>query len=161
MVLTVALLGAGCGNIGAQFQPSTLPLCYRNDKYDLTFFLPASWQGYSVLLQQWDGVAYSPAADKTIVTGHGMMITLRHPQWTAKAPYQDIPILVFTHAQWDALNAGKLWPSFFAGGTIEELWQTQKYVFAMSSRYALDDSVKEWKETTDIVQRNHAAHTTF
>jgi hypothetical protein len=121
-------------------------------------FLPASWRGYSVSIQQLEDETYSPAEDKQIIVGHTPMITLRHPRWQASAPYQDIPILVFTRAQWDALHHGKLWPSLFAGGTTDELWHSQEYVFGMSSRYAFDDSVKEWKETADIVERNRAAN---
>ena len=152
----MALLASGCVN--APRQPSGLPLRYHNARYDLTFFLAASWRGYSVLIQQWDGETYSPTADKTIVVGHGPMITLRHPQWQASAPYQDIPILVFTRAQWDALHHGKLWPSLYAGGIMEELWHNRKYVFAISSRYNADDSVNNWREVANVVEQNCAAH---
>jgi hypothetical protein len=158
MLAIVALLTTGCGCLNAPNQPSGLPLRYHHAQYDLTFFLPASWRGFSVLSQQWDGETYSPATDEMIVVGHGTIITLRHPQWTASAPYQDIPILVFTRAQWDALLHGKLWPSLFAGGTMHELWHSQEYVFGISSRYTFDDSVREWKETADIVEWNRAAN---
>ncbi len=86
------------------------------------------------------------------------MITLRHPQWQASARYQDIPILVFTRAQWDALHQGKLWPSLFAGGIMDELWHNREYVFAISSRYNADDSVKDWREVANVVEQNCAAH---
>jgi hypothetical protein len=124
----------------------------------LTFFLPVNWQGYSALVQQWDGVHYSPPVDKVIVVGHGAMIVLRHPQWKASAPSQDIPILVFTLAQWDALHHGKLWPSQFAGGVMEEIWHNRQYVFGMSSRCAFEETVGRWKETADIVEQNLAAN---
>ena len=87
------------------------------------------------------------------------MITLRHPQWQADAPYQDIPILVFTRAQWDELHQGRLWPSIFAGGVMYELWHNQKYVFAISSRYNWEEDAKGWKEADDIIQTNCSVHT--
>src|SRR5580698_6448207 len=92
----------GCSTV--QKHPADLPVVYHNEKFDLTIWLPASWKGYSVLIQQLDDEVYSPAKDKLIIVGHNPMITLRHPQWQASAPYQDISILVFTHAQWDDLN---------------------------------------------------------
>jgi hypothetical protein len=143
---------------GGDSRLSDLPIHYQNPEYDLTFLLPASWQGYSVLVQQWDGETYSTATDKTIVVGRGPMITLRHPRWQASAPYQDIPILVFTRSQWDALNHGNLWPSLFAGGTMYELWHSQRFVFAISSRYNAADEVSGWKEVAEIVEQNRAAN---
>lgn len=101
-------------------------------------------------IEQWEGTTYSPALDKTIVVGHGRVITLRHPQWRANTLYQDIPILVFTRAQWD----DGIWPSLYAGGTMGELWHNQNYVFAMSSRYNADQQVKGWKEVNKIVEQN-------
>ena len=154
--IIMAFLASGCVN--APSRPSGLPLRYHNAQYDFTFFLAERWRGYSVLIQQWEGVKYSPTADKQIVVGDGPMITLRHPQWQASARYQDIPILVFTRAQWDALHQGKLWPSLFAGGIMHELWHNRKYVFALSSRYNADDSVKDWREVANIVEQNCAVH---
>jgi hypothetical protein len=153
-----ALLATGCANRDVTSQPSSLPLRYHNARYGLTFFLPASWRDYSVSIQQLEDTTYSPAEDKQILVGHTAMITLRHPRWQASAPYQDVPILAFTRAQWDALHHGGLWPSLFAGGTMDELWHSQEHVFAMSSRYAFDDSVREWKEAADIVERNCTAN---
>src|SRR5439155_5520944 len=152
-----ALLATGCGSLNAPNYPSDLPLRYHKAQCGLTFFLPASWQGYSVLIQQWDGETYSPAVDKLVAVGHGPMIVLRLPQWRVSAPYQDIPILVFTRAQWDALHQGKLWPSLYAGGAMDEMWHNRKYVFGMSSRY-------NWGVfngsgvVSDIVERNRAAN---
>jgi hypothetical protein len=119
------------------------------------FSLPASWRGYSVLVQQWEGQTYLPAADKSLVTEHGPFIVLRHPQWKASDPYQDIPILVFTRRQWEIHHQGKF--SVGAGGVWMEIGHNSQYVFAISSRYNSDDSVKGWKEASDIVGRNMAA----
>jgi hypothetical protein len=158
MLAIVVVLTTGCGSLNAPNQPSGLPLRYHNAQYDLTFFLPASWRDYSVSVQQLDDESSSPTEDRQILVGHTPMITLRHPRWQASAPCQDIPILVFTSAQWDALHHGKLWPSLFAGGVMDELWHNQSYVFAMSSRYNADDEVSGWKEVAEIIEQNRAAN---
>src|SRR2546426_1113307 len=152
------VLATGCSSMDVASQPSGLPLRYHDARYGLTFFLPANWRGYSVSIQQLEDETYSPAEDKQIVVGHTPMLTLRHPQWQASAPYQDIPILILTRPQWDALHLGKLWPSVFAGGVMDELWHKQEYVFTMSSRYNAADGVKAWKEAADIVEKNRAAN---
>jgi hypothetical protein len=146
----------GCSTV--QNHPADSPVVYHDSEYGLTFWLSASWRGYSVLVRQLDDEVYSPARDKLIIVGHNPMITLRHPQWQASAPYQDIPILVFTRAQWDDLNHGGLWPSIFAGGAMDELWHNQTFVFAMSSRYNAADEIEGEKEVEDIINRNCAIH---
>jgi hypothetical protein len=156
--VVAALLITGCNNMSVARQSSGLPLRYHNAHYGLTFYLSASWRDYSISVQQLEDVKYSPGEDKQIIVGHTPMITLRHPQWQAAKPYQDIPILVFTRVQWDALHHGELWPSLFAGGVIDELWHNQGFVFAMSSRYNANDEMSGWKEVADIVERNHAAN---
>src|SRR5262249_13224871 len=92
----------------------------------------------------------------TAVTARGPIVVLRHPQWKADALYQDIPIMVFTRSQWDALHSGKFFP--YAGGAISEMWHSRKYVFGGYNRSNADDSVKGWKEADDILGRNCAAH---
>src|SRR5690348_9087663 len=102
--IILALLATDCVN--APNHPSALPLCYHNKEYGLTFFLPANWQGYSVLVQQWEGISYLPARDTTALIAHGPMIVLRHPQRKGDDPYQDIPIMVFTLNQWESDKQG-------------------------------------------------------
>ena len=154
--IATALLAAGCGSLNAPSHPSGLPLRYHDAQYDFTFFLPASWQGYSVLTQQWEAQTYSAATDKVVVAEHGPMIVLRHPQWKASDPYQDIPILVFTRSQWEAEHQGKFFP--YAGGVIFEMQHNDKYVFGIYSRFNADDTVKGWKEADDFVTRNRNAN---
>jgi hypothetical protein len=136
----------GDGGLKVANQPADLPIVYHNSQYDFTFFLPASWKGYSVLLQQWNDEA----------AWHGPIIVLRHPQWKAGDLYQDVPIMVFTRSQWDALHSGKFFP--YAGGVISEMCHNRKYVFGIYSRYNSDDSVKGWKEAEKIVDRNYATN---
>ena len=72
------------GSSNSPNAPSGLPVIYHNSEYDFTFFLPASWRGYSVLVQQWDAVDGSQSK----VTDHGPVIVLRHPKrnQTANGP---------------------------------------------------------------------------
>jgi len=152
------LLVTGCNTMDVTSRPPGLPLRYQDARYGLTFFLPATWRGYSASVQQLEDERYSPAKDKQIVVGHTPMIVLRHPQWRSSAPYQDIPILVFTCAQWDALHQGELWPSRFAGGVIDELWHNQQFVFAMSTRYNRADEIRGWKEVAEVVRQNRGTN---
>lgn len=160
LVLAFALSGGliGCSttvsNVGlkAPNHPLGLPVFYRSAQYDFTFFLPASWQGYSVLAQQWDGETYLPAVDRGAIVEHGPVIVLRHSQWKPDKRYQDIPVLVFTRRQWDAEHHGKF--VIGAGGVDEEIAHNPSYVFAISSRFNADDSVKGWEGAGRIVDQN-------
>jgi hypothetical protein len=128
---------------------------YHNAKYNFTFSLPASWRGSSVLSQQWEGQTYVPANDAVATTEHGPVIVLRHPQWQATDPYQDIPIEVFTRSQWAANKRGQF--TIGAGGFEDEIAHNDKYVFAISSRFNANDS-SGWKEAGDIVLQNQAGN---
>jgi hypothetical protein len=66
LVLSAGLLG--CSTTHDQL--SGWPVRYHNPQYDLTFSLPASWRGYSVLTRHWNGGNDSPALDKILVTEH-------------------------------------------------------------------------------------------
>ena len=156
IIFCLALVLGG-GLFGCKTAQPNAQIIYHNAKYDFTFSLPASWQGYSVLIQQWEGETYSSTLDKTVVTGHGPIIILRHPQWKEIEPYQDIPILVFTRSQWNSLNHGNLWPSLYAGGAIDEIGHSQKYVFVISSRYNWGE-LNSSKEVAEIVNRYQEAN---
>ena len=84
------------------------------------------------------------------------MIVLRHPEWKAGDPRQDIPILVLTRRQWQSEREGRL--RIIAGGVEDEIAHNSNYVFEVSSRFNADDSVKGWKEAADIVSRNMDAN---
>jgi hypothetical protein len=68
---------------------------YANKHYGFTFTLPNSWKGFSILVSDWSGF---DSRDNEIKE-HGPEFTIRHPLWTEADPRQDIPIMVFTHAQ--------------------------------------------------------------
>ena len=158
LFLALVLSGGlfGCST-SAPNQSVGLPLRYHNSQYDLTFFLPASWKGYSVLIQQWDAELRSTDYQKVIGSERGPIVLLRHPQWKTNDSYQDIPIIVFTQQQWEGEHQGKFFP--YAGGIIYEMWHNRKYVFGEYSRYNAYDEVKGWKEADDIIATNCAAHT--
>jgi hypothetical protein len=159
LLLAFALSGGlfGCSTTDGNVRLA-VPVRYQDSRYDLTFALPSGWQGYEVLKQQWEGQTYLAAMDKTTVPEQGPVIVLRHPQWTAGNPSQDIPILVFTRGQWDSLHHGNF--TIYAGGVVYELWHNQKYVFGIHSRYNADDSATGWREAQDVVERNSKIHDT-
>jgi hypothetical protein len=158
LILCLALvLSGGLFGCATNHQLTGLPIRYHNAQCDFTFYLPASWQDYSILTQQWEGEKYLPEKDKDVVLARGSIIVLRNPQWKTNSLYQDIPIYIFTRQQWDDTNLGKYYAQG-AGGVIYELWHNDKYVFCIHSRYNTDDSVNGWKEVQDIVNQNCAAH---
>ena len=62
------------------------------------------------------------------------MISIRHPLWTEDTPRQDIPVMVFTVEQWEALKAEE----FHIGAAPigpSELGSNDAYVFALPARY--------------------------
>ena len=122
------------GKVGApQQQPDSGTIVYRNDEFGFSFTLPASWKGYQIVTSQWEGLAVNASGSgKPAATGP--MLSIRHPQWTAQNPRQDIPIMVFTTEQWTALQAG----AFHIGAAPmnpSELGRTAKHVFALPARY--------------------------
>ena len=118
--------------------PSCMPdmsesIIYQNAEYGFTFALPADWKGYSIVESSWEG---RPAAGESAgkVTQAGPIISIRNPQWTSQTPTQDIPIMIFTLDQWNALQnedfsigAAPIGPS--------ELGRNNRYVFALPARY--------------------------
>lgn len=150
-----ALLATGCASPNTAQPPSHLPLRYHNAQFGFTFFLPADWKGYSAFIEQWKGRSYLPAKNTTEVTARGPLIVLRHPQWRAEAPRQDIPILVYTREQWEAGTEDKAFP--YAGGVIDELWHNEHYVFALYSRYNWAE-LKGGEEVAKILEQNSAAN---
>jgi len=153
LAIVTALLATACKSSGPQSRSANLPLSYHDTRFGFTFYLPESWRGYSVLKKQWEGQSYFAANDTTATVAHGPVIVLRHPQWTASEPQQDITFLVYTRSQWDAEHEGKFCCTYYAGGTMVEMWHNRKYVFAMSTH----DSKAElngWREVSKIVSQN-------
>ncbi|MTI84339.1 MAG: hypothetical protein FH756_10630 [Firmicutes bacterium] len=108
-------------------------IVYRNTQYGFNFSLPERWKGYSIVTGKWEGNAFKgPQSGKIIETGP--MISIRHPDWTSQNPRQDIPIMIFTSAQWNMLQQGE----FHIGAAPinpSELDRNTSYVFALPARY--------------------------
>jgi hypothetical protein len=102
---------------------------YHNAQYGFCFALPTSWKGYTVVTQQWRGLILS--------SGHivnGPQLLIRNPKWTQGNPYQDIPIMVFTPAQWKQVDDVEMSVSAAPIGPAK-LGQTSRYVFALPPRW--------------------------
>jgi hypothetical protein len=132
------------GNSSAPKVPETIE--YRDVLYRFTFTLPASWKGYTILHEEWKGGNNNGSGDFE----RGPIITLRHPKWTRDNPRQDIPIMIFTLAQWKAIEAEELFVSAAPIGP-GELARNRKYVFALPPRYnfAEVDGIEEVKKIID------------
>jgi len=83
---------------------------------------------------------------------HGPEITLVNPQSTPAKQYQDIYIMVFSHAQWDSLQRGEFAVSAAPVGP-GELGRNRKYVFAEPPRM-INDSLEGYEEVVRIVHGN-------
>jgi hypothetical protein len=105
-------------------------IVYKNTQYGFNFVLPTSWDGYSIITSQWEGIAI----DGGTVVETGPMISIRDPKWTEETPRQDIPIMVFSINQWDSLKKEE----FHIGAAPvnpTELGRNNVYVFALPARY--------------------------
>lgn len=126
VVLLVISLSACTRGRGAQV------VVYENSQYGFRFFLPGTWAGYTVVTERWEGLAQGPLGAQVIQTGP--VIYIRHPRWTRERPRQDLPVMVLTTEQWEALHAGR----FHVGAAPvlpTELGRNNRYVFALPARY--------------------------
>ncbi|KUO60926.1 MAG: antirepressor [Gracilibacter sp. BRH_c7a] len=106
---------------------------YQNTQYGFSFSLPESWQGYSIVESQWEGLSLGSQTGEPIVET-GPLVSIRDPRWTSQTPRQDIPIMVFTLAEWNSLQQGV----FHIGAAPigpSELGRNNTYVFALPARY--------------------------
>lgn len=153
IILAVILVG---GVMYVVFQKNTTPtviqtptsLDYKNTEYNFNFTLPISWQGYSIVTENWNGTVIS--TNKKII---GPEILIRHPLWTAKTPRQDIPIMIFTLAEWDLIQQEKLSLGAAPIGPTE-LGSNANYNFALPARYNYTPSPRALKKWTKSYNRN-------
>src|SRR5580693_2720160 len=94
VVISPAFAG---GPQGTSTLPSTDADEYRNTRYGFTFSLPPEWKGYTIVTEQWEA---SDAQKGTVE--RGPIVCIRHRDWSKETPRQDIPIMVFTLAQWES-----------------------------------------------------------
>jgi len=119
-------------NIPPANTPATTTINYQNTQYGFNFTLPASWKGYSIVTDKWQG--YGDTENPAPIE-QGPLISIRHPLWTVAVPRQDIPIMVFSLTQWDALQTGDSFHIGAAPINPSELGRNAKYVFALPARY--------------------------
>jgi len=144
LTVLAAISAVGC-------QPaSSGSVVYRNDQLGFSFSLPASWRGYSIIIDQWQGMASGSQGDTVVQTGP--LILIRHPLWTIEVPRQDIPIMAFTPSQWSAVQQGVFFVSA-AGVGPTELGLYDRYVFALPPRYDYA-FLPGWQEVETILQGN-------
>jgi hypothetical protein len=125
--------------------PTTL--VYNNRDYGFDFTLPISWQGYSVVKTVWKGTPLTNTS-----TQSGPKILIRNPKWTESKPYEDMPVLVFTSAQWASYQKENF---FISAAPIKasELGANNKYIFALPARWDFDYS-EGYKEAQYIIKGN-------
>lgn len=108
-------------------------IIHKDVKYGFSFTMPANWQGYKVLHDKWEGAGLKGAQSGKIIET-GPLILIRHPQWNAEKPRQDIPIMVFSVEQWESMQQ----ENFHIGAAPigpRELGRNNAYVFALPARY--------------------------
>jgi hypothetical protein len=112
-----------------RIEPGEEALVYENRQYKLAFSLPETWQGYQVVTGEWEGLDQNGKRVET-----GPVLKIRHPEWTEENPRQDIPIMVFTLAQWDKMQQEEFHIGAAPVGP-RELGRNNQYVFALPARY--------------------------
>lgn len=141
---SVVLVGAQQGSRTA----NNRTIEYRNAKYGFSFRLPSSWKGYQVLWSTWGG--YFPGEDRPPISGP--MLKIRSPRWRVGQRTEDIPVMIYTLAQWrenPVVSAAGVGPN--------ELGRNSQYVFATPPRWDYDQ-LAGFREAERIVY-NHALRT--
>jgi len=128
--------------------PIRTPILYRNTQYGFCFRLPADWKGYTIVTETWSGTVFDTGQKES-----GPQLLIRNPKWTEEAPYQDIPIMVFTPSQWKfvadenmGVSAAPIGPS--------ELGHNSSYVFALPPRWIYFPDVKGIDEVQTLMNQN-------
>jgi hypothetical protein len=135
-------------------KPSTpLTVVYTNKHYRFRFYLPQDWNGFSIVANSWTGGVREKNGQLVAdMIECGPQITIRHPLWTGHRPYKDIPIMVFTHAQWK-LAANEQMSVSAAPIPPIEIGRNRKYVFALPPRWSVGDELG-YEEVIDVIQQN-------
>ena len=123
---------------------------YRDTELGFSFSLPPGWQGFSIQTSQWEGLKSADQGEA--VVERGPLISIMHPQSTPEQPRQEIPIMVFSIAQWDQMQGGE-WHIGAAPIGPLELGRNSRYVFALPARYNYA-FLQGWEEVEQILQGN-------
>lgn len=125
------------------------PILYSNTEYGFSFSLPLNWKEYFIVKKEWEGNMVEKQTGGDV---KGPEILIRHPLWTSDVPRQDIPIMIFTLAQWDLVKQEKLSLGAAPIGP-SELGRNANYVFALPARYNFAFPVG-YEEVEKILQSN-------
>ena len=128
-------------------------ITYANDQYGFDFTLPESWEGYTLITDTWSGTDIDSGKQME----SGPLISIRHPEWAQENPRQDIPIMVFTLLQWEAVQAETLSVGA-APVPPSELGRNSAYVFALPARYNFSFP-EGYEEVEEIMAGNPLAPT--
>jgi hypothetical protein len=125
---------------------------YRNTTYGFTFSPPKPWEVYSVVADTWQDNTHNEPNDEDDVVQQGPAFIIKFSQSTSKDSPQDIAIMVFTHAQWNAVEQGDIVVSA-APFAPAEIARNRRYVFAEPPR-DLNPSVPGYNEALEIMRSN-------
>jgi hypothetical protein len=126
------------------------PLVYRNTQYGFCFRLPADWKGYTLIWEKWEGSPLDNTTTRKPIEGPNLRI--RHPKWTQDDPHEDIPIMIFTVAQWELAETDEY--SFSAAPIGPgEIARNSRYVFALPARWSFDEATGV-QEVVQLIQQH-------
>lgn len=128
--------------------PIVYTTIYSNKEYGFAFTLPSTWNGYTIVKNTWEGNVLNAKTKKET----GPKLLIRNPKWTETLHYEDLPVLVFTLAQWDSYVKENFAVSA-APIKATEMGRNNKYVFALPPRWNFDYS-EGYKEAEDIINVN-------
>jgi hypothetical protein len=139
-IACIVLVAAFVALIVASWKHSAVPhggtvsvVEYRNERYGFTMTFPSDWRGYTVVADSWHGQTHDEQGE-TAGTHKGPEIIMRPPHWASAAPWQDIPVMVFTHDEWALVEQEKLGVSA-APIAPSKLGENAKFVFALPPRW--------------------------
>lgn len=134
---------------------------YSNTAYGFSVKLPGEWEGYVVNHKEWNGQVYKNGQDAA--RDDGLLLSIAAPSSANIA--QDIPVMVFTHAQWNLIMAGNSSTSttFMSVSAApippSKLGENSKYVFAIPPRY--NYAFPQGYEKTDQIVQDKSAWSFF
>jgi hypothetical protein len=128
--------------------PCGPPIVYHNTQYDFCFRLPASWKGYSIVTGRWSGAILGTGDPPKMMSGPS--ITIRNPAWTEDDRWQDIPIMVFTRAQWRVKEKNGVILSA-AGVDVGAIGHNSAYVFTQPPRWIGYATITGFREVQNLM----------
>jgi hypothetical protein len=134
---------------------------YSNTAYGFSVGLPSEWEGYAIVKKEWNGQVFKNGQDAA--RDNGPIISINAPVSANIA--QDIPVMVFTHLQWNLIMAGNSSTSttFMSVGAAPvppmKLGENSKYVLAIPARY--NYAFPQGYEKTDQIVQDKSAWSFF